>query len=70
MTISTETEARMVIAHKHGRRKAHLGFHLEYIKSLAELLPTAEEREAFIAGFVGEKLRMAYAENQLKHFRG
>lgn len=56
--ISNEREARMVIAHKQGCRKAHLGFQLEYIESLSTLLPTADERMAFIAGFKGEQQRI------------
>lgn len=63
---STETEARMVMAHKQGRKKAHQGFQREYIVNLAKILPTIDEHDAFIAGFDGEKRRMANAENQLK----
>lgn len=53
-----EKEDRMVMAHKQGRRKAQLGFVREYVVDLAKLLPTADERDAFIAGFDGEKRRL------------
>lgn len=56
--MTNEQEARMVIAHKHGRRKAQLGFNRAYIVDLARLLPTDDERTAFVAGFDGETKRM------------
>lgn len=58
-SLEMEREIAMVVAHKHGRRKAHLGFHRDYIIDLAKILPTTDERDAFIAGFDGEKRRMA-----------
>lgn len=62
--LAMEREIAMVVAHKHGRRKAHLGFHRDYIVDLAKILPTVDERDAFIAGFIHENERMMLEESK------